>query len=467
MLRRRIGATLAIIFLLKEIPFSTAWADELAKETDPERANDEERTKAMEAALRLQEGKSKNKDLNAAIQGLSKKENSVEEVVMEDLQRQEYRELLRRPKRKRFRFGYDTDMTYTTNRSGAAIHYEKGNTTFRVNPSASVDLSKKKTEMRLEYRWNRTYNDKTSIAPGSDNFSQELSFRAGHKIFRKLTLTLNDRLTRNSVRVQSFDNKKVSFDNSHRQGLSYEYNPKLSLNLETSVASTAFVHENWTPGDSHDWQIDSNLSFQLTRKTRLTAGYRMSNPRSYAKSSDATNHAFRFGYSGKITPKSSVSADFSWTIQDPASAQASRSKKYSASASYLWQATAKTGIRFIYSNSYSLALSDSLSNRALFKTSSYASSNSWGISIRFRPYRRINTEFSFSPSHSDSRTKKTGDANTKSRDFIFPIQAGLDLEIWRGIRLRLTYTYKHKIGDEMKTDENRTHTWFAGTNVLF
>ena len=458
---------LAIIFLLKEIPFSTAWADELAKEIDPERANDAERAKAMETALRAQEGKTKNKDLNTAIQQLSNKEASVKEVAVEDLQQQDYRDLLRRPKKDRFHFGYDTDMTYTTNRSGAAIHYEKGNTVFRVNPSASIDLSKRKTDMKLEYRWNRTYNDKTSITPGSDNFGQEISFRAGHKIFRKLSLSLNDRLSRNSVRVQGFDNKKVSFDNSHRQSLSYEYNPKLTLNLETSVNSTAFVNENWTPGDSHDWQIDPNLSFQLTRKTRITAGYRMSNPRSYAKSSDATNHVFRFGYSGKITPKSTVSADFSWTIQDPASAQASRSKKYSTSASYLWQATAKTGIRLIYSNSYSLTISDSLSGRDLFKTSNYSSSNSWGISIRFRPYRRINTEFSFTPSHSDSRTKKTGDANTKSRNFTFPIQAGLDLEIWKGIRLRLTYTYKHKIGDEMKTDENRTHTWFAGTNVLF
>ena len=461
------AAALAMVFLLDRYPYPRAWAEEFPKEVDLERAGNGERTKTMETALRQQEEKWKNENLNSAIQQLKKNEPAVKEISAEDLEKEQYRELLRRPKKRRFRFGYDTDMTYLNNRAGAKIHYEKGNTGFRVNPSVSLDLSKKKTDMKLEYRWNRLYNDKTSIAPGSDTFSQDLSFRVSRKIFPRTTLSLNDRLVRNSVRVQGFDNKKVSFDNSHRQSLSYDYNPKLTFKLETNVSSTAFVNENWTPGDSHDWQIGPDLSFQLTRKTKLTAGYQMSNPRSYAKSGDVTNHAFRFGYSGKITHKSSVSADFSWTIQDPTSAQASNSKKYSTSVSYLWQITPKMGLRLLYSNSYSYAISDSVSGKQLFKRVAYSTSNSCGLSLRFRAHRRVNAEFAFNPSHSDSETKKTGDANTKSRSFTFPFQWGLDLEIWKGLRLRLTYTYKHKIGDEMKTDENRTHTWFAGTNVSF
>ena len=442
-----IGVVLVTVFLLRGWAHPCAYAEEeIAKEIDPEKAKNQERIRAM----------------NEALKSVSKP-HPPEEVREEELKRYKS-ELLRRPKRKRLSIGYDTDATYMTNRSGAKIHYEKGNSGFHIIPSVSWDFSKRKTDMKLEYRWNRFYNNKT---PEADNFSQELSFRGSRKIFRKTTLSLNDRLTRNSVRVANFDNKKIDFNNSHRQSLSYEFNPKLSFNLETNHTSTAFVDENFDQDGSLDFQIDSNAAFQLTRKTRVTAGYQLSNPRSHAHTSDVTNHGLRFGYSGKITPKSSISADFSWTIQDPIKAQASNSKKYSSSVSYLWQMTPKTGLRLIYSNSYSYAISDSVSGRALLKSVNYSSSNTWGMSVRFRAHRRINAEFSFNPSHADSKTKQTGAANTKSRSFTFPIQVGLDIELWRGIRFRLTYTYRHKIGDEMKTDENRTHTWFAGTNYLF
>ena len=457
--RRRnewVGAVVAAAFFLRGFYFPIAWAEEeIAKEIDPEKARGQERMKAMEAALLLQEGKAK--------KGTTERVPSPvpQEVPGENLKRYG-KELLHRPKKRRIQFGYDTDMTYLTNRSGAAIHYEKGNTGFRMTPSVFLDLGKKKTDIKLEYRWNRLYNNKT---PESDNFGQELSLRTGRKIFRKTTLSFNDQLTRNSVRVAGHDNKKISFANSYRQSLSYPFNPKLSLNFETSHTSTVFTDENFDEQGSLDFQIDPNISFQMTPKTQLTAGYRLSNSRSHTESSDATNHIFRFGYSGKITPKSSVSADFSWTIQDPVSAQASNAKKYSASASYLWQLTPKTGLRMSYSNSFSHSISDSVSVPALFKTVSYNNSDSWSLGVRFRVHRKINMELSFNPSHSHSTTKKTGDANTHSRTFTFPFQAGFDLELWKGIRLRLAYTYQHKIGNEMKTDENRTHTWFAGTNV--
>ena len=452
------GAVLVTAFFLGTFTSPVAGAEgDPAKEIDTEKTGDQERMKAMEAALMLQAGETKETGTEAGSSQVQ------QEVPVEDLKRYQ-KELLHRPKKRRIHVGYDTDMTYINNRSGAPIHYEKGNTAFRINPSISLDLGKKKTDMKLEYRWNRLYNDKT---PESDNFSQELSFRAGRKIFRKITLSLNDRLSRSSVRVAGFDDKKINFDNSHRQALSYDFNSKLTLNFETNYTSTVFPNENWDDQGTFDFQMSPNLAFQLTRKTRLTAGYQNSRPQSHPKTSDVTNHVFRMGYSGKITPKSSLSADFSWTIQDPTSATASNAKKYSTSASYLWQMTSKTSLRFSYSNSYSHSISDSVSGSALFKTVSYSNSDSWGSNVRFRLHRKINAELSFNPSHSHSTTKKTGNANTHSRSFTFPFQVGLDLDLRKGFRVRLTYTYQHKIGDEMKTDENRTHTWFVGTNLLF
>ena len=424
------------------------------KETEIKRSNAMEKA-VLAAQLKEKVGPSR---LATGIE-----EQKEEKVEVEKLER--YRkELLRRPKKRRIHVSQDINMTYKTNRSGARIHYEKGNTGFQMNPSLQVDLGKRKTDIKLEYRWNRLYNNKT---PESDNFSQEASIRFARRILPKTNFSLNDRLTRSSVRVVGFDNKKISFDNSHRASLSYDFNRKLNLGFEGSYNETVFPNENWDEQGTLDFQWGPSLSFQWKPKTRLTWGYTQSTPRGHQESSDVTNHAFRWGYSQKVTPKSSVSTDFSWTIQDPVSAQASGSKKYSTSVSYLWQMTPKTGIRYLYSNSFSKTISDSISGGALLKTVAVSTSDSWGASVRFRLHRRINAEFSFAPSHSHSNTRQTGTAKTRSRTFTYPFQVSFDIELSKAMRVRLSYTYEHKIGDEMKTDENRNHTWFAGTTVAY
>lgn len=417
---------------------------------------DPERDQMMEAALMNMELQ-KRSDVSALNQ-------RIDQEVKKEALRDYESELLRRPKRKYLRLGYDTDATYSSNRASAPIHYERGNTGTRTNPSASLDLSRRKTDLRLEYRWNRLYNNKT---PESDTFSQEMTLRAGRKISRKTTFSLNERLTRNSVRVLTFDNKKINWDIAQRTALSYEYNPKLTFNFETNYTNSVFTDENFDEQGTHDFQLDQGFSFQPTRKSRITGGYQWANPRSHTETSDVTNHIFRTGYSLQMTPKSSASVDFSWTVQDAVTAQASNSKKYATNASYLWQVTKKTSLRLLYSNSYSYAISDSVSGRNLLKTVAYSSSNTWGTSLRFRAFKRLNTELSFNPTHSGSNTITTGSANAKSRTFTFPIQVSLDFDLWRAVRLRFTYTYRHKVGDEMKTDENRTHTYFLGTNFAY
>jgi len=284
---------------------------------------------------------------------------------------------------------------------------------------------------------------------------------------KKTTLSLNDRLTRTSTRAQGIDDgKKISWTNAHRAGLSYEYNPKLTLNFEANYSNTYLPHESFDETSSFSFDLDPNLLFRPTPKTRLTLGYRWSIARVHTEATDATTHVFRVGYSGEITPKSSVSADFSWTLQDPDSAQAAQSKQYSTVLGYIWQATRKTSLRISYSSSFKRSLSDSISSGQLLKSSTLTSSDTWSLSTLFRPHRKINTEFSFNGSHSHSKTKKTGSLNTRSRTFTFPFQAAVDYDLTRWLRLRLSYTYRHRIGNERKTDEARSHTWFVSTSVL-
>jgi len=418
----------------------------------PDEEWQQERGEAMDALVAVQE-KKRSISETAGEGGL----------LVEELKRYE-KELLRFPKKDRLRFGHDADYTYDTNSQRLRVHNEEGNSTFRINPFVEYDLSGQKTDLKFEYRWNRQYNNNT---PGSDTFSQEGNIRFARKVLPKTNLSINERLTRSSVRSSGKDNKKVSWDNASRATINYDLNPKIQINLEANYTRLFFVNEDFDETGTREFQLDPNVVLQLTPKTRVTLGYRWSLPRVHTEATDTVNHEFRISYSGKITPKSTLSADVSFTQKDPNSAQVGSSDKIASSLGYLWQATPKTSLRFLYSNSMELAVSDSISSGNLLKSEVRTTSDSWSLSIRWRPYRKVNTEFSFAPSHSHSKTKKTGDANTRSRSFTFPFQLGFDVDLTRWLRLRLTYTYRHKIGNEPKTDENRAHTWFVGSNVVF
>lgn len=373
-------------------------------------------------------------------------------------------ELLRFPKKDRFKFGQDTHYTYDTNPNRLPIHQDKEDSTFRINPFAEVDLSGLKTDLRFEYRWNRQYNVKI---PASDSFSQEGNLRFSRRILPKTTLSLNSRLTRNSVRSSGKDNKKVSWDMSQRATLNYELNRKINLNLEANYGRTDFINEDFDETSNYNFSLDPNLSLQLTPKSKITLGYRWRFTRIPTESSDATSHEFRAGYSGRLSPKSTISADVAWTRQNPDSAQAAKSDQFRSSFGYVWQATPKTSIRTLYSNSLEHSISDSISNRALLKKTTHTGSDTLSFSIRVRLHRKLSTEFSFNGTHNRTRTRETGKDNVRTRQFTFPFQFAMDLDLFRWLRMRLTYTYRHRIGDEHKTDQFRAHTFFVGANAAF
>lgn len=410
-----------------------------------------ERERAMNAYVSLAEKKKETEAVPST--------PSIETI--EQLKKYE-KELLRFPKKDRFRFGQDTHYTYDSNVSRLPIHHDKEDSTFKITPFAEVNLSGQKTDVRFEYRWDRTYNAKL---PASDNFTQEGTLRFSRKILPKTEITLNDRLSRNSVRSAGMDNKKISWGNNHRVTLNYKYNPKLNLNLEANYTRTDFGHENFDETSNYNFSLDPNLSYSLTPKSKVTFGYRWNFSQIPTESSDATTHEIRTGYSGKLTPKSTLSADFSFNNQIPNSAQASRSRQAQGSLGYVWQATKKTSIRTLYSTSYSHSLSDSVSGSSILKTSTKSLSDSLSLSLRVRLHKKLTAEFSFKGAHAYSKTKKTGSLNTHTQTWTFPFQLAIDLDVKKWLRLRLTYTYHHQIGDERKTDENRAHTLFLGANV--
>jgi len=372
------------------------------------------------------------------------------------------KELLRFPQKDRFKFGQDTHYTYDTNISRLQIQREEGDSVFKINPFAQVNLSGQKTDLRFEYRWDRVYNAKI---PASDTFNQEGTVRFARKILPKTDLSLNSRLNRSSVRSAGNDNKKIGWDNAHRTTFNYEYNPKLNLNFETNYLRTDFPDEKFDETSNYSFYLDPNFSLKLTSKSKMTLGYRWNFTRIPTESSDATTHEFRTGYSGRLTPKSTVSADFVYSLEDPDSAQASRSDQVRSSLGYVWQATKKTSLRTLYSNSFKHSLSDSVSGSNLLKKTTRTASDTLSFSVRVKLHRKLSTEFSFNGSHSRTKTRETGADNTRSRTFTFPFQLAFDIDLAKWFRLRLAYTYRHRIGNEHKTDQHRAHTWFVGCNV--
>ncbi len=446
------------------VPLATVprWAH--AAPVPKESLSEEELAQKEEEAVLARE---KAFDAYVALEAGKENQDKVMVPEQQELLRQELKvlqkELLQFPKKDRFRLNQDTHYTYDSNPDRTRIHgHEKGDSTFKINPSAEVDLGGRKTDLRVEYRWDRIYNVKR---PGSDTFNQETTVRFNRKILPKTTLTLNDRLSRSSVRVVGRDNKKIGWDNAHRQTLSYDLNPKISLNLDSNFTRSYFPAEADDETGTLTYSLDPNVAFQLTRKTRFTAGYQWNFTQIPTESSDATTHTFRWGYSGRLTPKSTLSADFSLARANPDSAQVGKTSTVTSSLAYAWQVTPKTSLRALYSNSYAHAVSDSISGTSLRKSTSKTASNTWTLSGQFRLNRRVTADLSFNPSHNHSRTKQTSALNTHTQTIVFPFQVGFDVNLTKWLKLRLTYTYRHQIGDEPKTDENRAHTWFVGMNT--
>ncbi len=428
----------------------------LVSGTSSVQALEERELKAMEAEILAQQ-----KKLTGGKISTSDDEDVRKEV--ETLQK----ELLLTPKRRRIRLGGDFDMTYDTNadREALGADREEGDSFFHLNPIVQFDLSGKRTDLRTELHAGHTYSVKR---PEIDTSNIEGTVRFGRK-FNRLTFSLNDRLNRDAIRVQGMDDKRIRWDTSHRSSLNYELGKKFSFNLENDYSRQDFPHENFDQDSTYTFRLDPNFFYQVTPKTRLSAGYRWGFSRIRQKTTDNATHEFRVGYFGKLTPKSSISGDIGVNIQTPEAAEATRSRQLQWNVGYIWQATPKTSLRVLYSNSIQRSIVDALGTAGtneLIKTTTHTLSDTLSVSFRFRMNRKISTQFSFDGSHSKIRTSTDDDPLARTRTFTFPFQVAIDYDLAKWIRLRFTYTFRYQLGNEA-LDDHRAHTWFVGSNLSF
>lgn len=376
------------------------------------------------------------------------------------------RELLSFPKKRRYRVGWDSEMTYDANRDGSRISdnpKSKGETTFRIKPFASYDLSGRKTDVRLEYGWSRTYGVKIQTG---DLINQDLNLRVGRKIFKKTSLTLNDRFAlkgQRSTRIEEV--KRLTWDQSHRAGLTYEMTPKIQMVLESDYSRTDHPHEEFDQDTTYTYAWSPTAFFQVTPKSRFSAAYRMSFNESPVETGDAITHQIRGSYAFKVTPKSSASVDLGYSIQNPASAAASTSDSTVVSLGYLWQITPKSGFRLNYSRTFTDSTSDSVTT--LIQTGTDSRSDSLGLAFGFRPHRKASTELSFNGSHSRTKTAGGDATGTKTRSWTYPFQVSTNLSLAQWVSMTISYTYTHQISDERELQEVRDHALVVTSNISY
>lgn len=359
------------------------------------------------------------------------------------------------------------DANRNTTRIGGAVGDEdndaKGETRFRIKPFVSYDLSGRKTNLNAEYGWTRTYGTKVET---SDLMTQDWTFRAGRKIFKKTSLTLNDRFTLSRQRVTEIEEKKVTWDQSHRQSLSYELSRKITLIFDSDYARSDLPHEEFDEDTNSSVGLSPTINFQVTPKSRLTGAYRMGFNRTQGnEASDATTHQFRGSYAFLVTKKSSASFDLGYQIQNPDSAGATTQDTTTVGLSYSWQVTPKTSFRTNYSRTFTDSTSDSVTT--LLQTGTDSRSDSLSLALGFRPHRRVNTDFSFNGSHSRTKTAGGDGSGSKTRSWTFPFQAALDFTLTQWARFTVSYTYTHTFSNERELEETRKHVLVATSNVNF
>ncbi len=386
-----------------------------------------------------------------------------DKALRQELERLQ-RELLKVPKRKRYRFGDDNEMTYDGNRDSTRIGDNgKGETTFRIKPFLGYDLSGRKTDLKLEYGWSRIYGVKTE---GSDSVDQDVTFRLQRKLFKKTTLSLNDRFALKRQRSTAIEEKRLTWSQSHRQSLTHNLTQKLQVVLESDYSRTDHPHEEFDQDTNYTYALSPTVFFQVTPKSRLSAAYRMSWTRTAGnEAGDATTHQVRGTYSFRVTQKSSATFDLGYQIQNPNSAGATTSDQTLVGAAYIFQMTPKTSTRFNYSRTFQDSTADSVTT--LVQTGTETVSDSLGLGLSLRPHRRLGVEFAFNGSHSRTKTSAGDATGSKTRTWTLPFQAALNLSLAQWITFNVSYTYSHQLTDEKSTNEVRDHALVVTSNVNF
>ncbi len=423
------------------------------EEQDTQKEEQYEKTEEMEKTIKEKEGE------------MDKMEGKEKETIKGELQKLK-KELLNLPKRDRLHFGISGEYTYDSNINRERPGHAKGESILDLTQNTEIDLSGKKTDLRTEFAWGRQWN---IHFPENDFWRMEERVRYRRRYFTKLAHSVNSRVARTSERTIEIDNRRVRWDSNQQTSLNYLLTRKLSLNGDFSLTNRYFSHETFDQDSSWQVTLSPSLFWNFTPKSRASLGYSFGANRIRTKTGDSNSHEVHGGYFGKLTHKSSISADIGYSHQTPRSEDTETIDTITAGVGYIWQATPRTqlGLNYIYSlqNSTSDLVG---SSGETVKTDDYFYNNSLAVSINTRLTPKITQ--SFNQSFSFTRNKSSGGGGAGSGggggQFTYPLSLGYSYLVNRWTRVRIAYTFAFRTGDE-KEDSYIDHIMTAGIDLRF
>jgi|GEM_PF-1114701 len=374
------------------------------------------------------------------------------------------KELLRLPNRDRFKLGLDGQYTFDSNILRAPPRQSNSESSFDTNGFTLFDFGGKKTDLRFEVRSGKQWNIQF---PKSDFWTVEERIRYRRKYFKKITHSAQSRIARHSSKTVEIDEKKIRWDSQQNSVFNYAFSRKFSTNLELDANKRLYTTEPFD--QDSQWQATASPSFfwHITPKSRVSLGYRFGASRIRTKTGDTNTHEVSLAYFGKVTRKSSVSFDGSFSHQTPRSEDTGTVNTYKIGLGYIWQMTPKTQVVVQAIRSIQNTSSNQVGETDTATKSDQSFTNdSFNVSLNSRLTRKLTAIVGTGVAHVKNDVGQGGDENLESRQITFPTVFTANYDISKWLQMRVQYTFAFRTGNE-KADTYRTHALMSGVNMNF
>ena len=456
-----IAGLLTAIFCLAQL--KSAWAvvgqaeqyDEF-KETELNEFQQNLTQEEQEHQMKMVEMK---KDLKTA-------QGQKDEVVDQELSllRQQ---LLQLPKRNRFKTEFNGKYQYDSNINRTVIGQGGNNDSlYDTDGTALFDLSGKKTDLRFEVQAGKHWDKEF---PVQDFWTAEERIRYRRRYFKKLQQSSHSRIARVSSKTVEINGNKVRWDSNQQTSFNLPLTEKLSINTDLSSTIRYFSQEAFDQDSSWEATAAPSAFWNFTPKSRIALGYQLGTNQIHSKAGNTNTHEIHAGYFGRITRKSSVSFDTSFSHQIPKSRESASVNTWNVGTGYIWQMTGKTqltlqAIRSIQNTTSDIISGDVGGENTTLRSDSHFVNDSISFSLNSRLTRVLTAGFNTSMAHASTKVFKNGDKDTQTTQFTFPFGLTLTYIIRRWASFTFGYTFTYRTGYE-KSDRYRDHLISASARL--
>lgn len=423
-----------------------------------------------ESGKRLQASDQMRYQLRQKSSELKSADGEEREVVDAEIQNLK-KQLLSLPKRDRLKFEFEGQQSFDTNVNRQTFGYEKNDSMFDAGGNMLIDLSGRKTDLRLETGVSKNWSIEF---PEKDTMEGQEVLRYRRRYFKKLSQSSQSRLARHNSKTVEIDSEKVRYNSSQNTSINYAFSPKLSLNSDFSLSHVIFPQEAFDQDSSKEASFAPGAFWNFTPKSRGSLGYRLAGNRIETKSGDANSHEIHGGYFGRITRKSSASLDLAFAKQLPKSKDTATVNTVTTGLGYIWQMTPKTQILVQYINSMQNSTSNAASGvdaaatdeAVVTKTDSRFHNNSVSLSLNSRLTRKLNAVLTINPNYLTTSTVSGEEQESDGKQYGSSFSLAVTYTLKRWAVLTTGYSFNYRWGDE-RTDKNRSHLIKSALRLIF